>query len=155
MSLFKCYLSNKQKRRSYYHPATPSTSKLHLPHSFSFSGRFSINIARIETLLGPLPLRQFNPPTSCWRSPDVRGAPRRVTEVPWAEVHAKLGVGGMAAGRFFLNSLRARFSSMTMNPLEGAPSSRALHAGRGPRRLSIEGNIGKGQKVEPWPPLSR
>ncbi|XP_020022006.1 deoxyguanosine kinase, mitochondrial isoform X1 [Castor canadensis] len=53
----------------------------------------------------------------------------------------------MAAGRFFLNSLRARFSSMTMNPLEGAPSSRALHAGRGPRRLSIEGNIAVGKST--------
>uniref|UniRef100_A0A8C5Y5W8 Deoxyguanosine kinase n=1 Tax=Microcebus murinus TaxID=30608 RepID=A0A8C5Y5W8_MICMU len=48
----------------------------------------------------------------------------------------------MAAGRLFLSRLRAPLSSMAQSPLEGAPSSRGLHAGRGPRRLSIEGNIG-------------
>uniref|UniRef100_A0A2I3G3C8 Deoxyguanosine kinase n=1 Tax=Nomascus leucogenys TaxID=61853 RepID=A0A2I3G3C8_NOMLE len=48
----------------------------------------------------------------------------------------------MAAGRLFLSRLRAPFSSMAKSPLEGVPSSRGLHAGRGPRRLSIEGNIG-------------
>nr|ALQ33483.1 deoxyguanosine kinase isoform 5 [Homo sapiens] len=48
----------------------------------------------------------------------------------------------MAAGRLFLSRLRAPFSSMAKSPLEGVSSSRGLHAGRGPRRLSIEGNIG-------------
>uniref|UniRef100_Q16854-3 Isoform 3 of Deoxyguanosine kinase, mitochondrial n=1 Tax=Homo sapiens TaxID=9606 RepID=Q16854-3 len=47
----------------------------------------------------------------------------------------------MAAGRLFLSRLRAPFSSMAKSPLEGVSSSRGLHAGRGPRRLSIEGNI--------------
>uniref|UniRef100_A0A2K5SHB3 Deoxyguanosine kinase n=1 Tax=Cebus imitator TaxID=2715852 RepID=A0A2K5SHB3_CEBIM len=48
----------------------------------------------------------------------------------------------MAAGCLFLSRLRAHFSSMAQSPLKGVPTSRGLHAGRGPRRLSIEGNIG-------------
>ncbi|XP_077885125.1 deoxyguanosine kinase, mitochondrial isoform X3 [Ictidomys tridecemlineatus] len=62
----------------------------------------------------------------------------------------------MAVGRLFLSGLRTLFGTMAQNLLEGAPSSRGLHAGHGPRRLSIEGNIGKGQKVaaKPWPPPS-
>ncbi|KAL2774079.1 deoxyguanosine kinase, mitochondrial isoform c precursor [Daubentonia madagascariensis] len=53
----------------------------------------------------------------------------------------------MAAGRLLLSRLRAPFSSMTQSPLEGASSSRGLHAGRGPRRLSIEGNIAVGKST--------
>ncbi|XP_004029492.2 deoxyguanosine kinase, mitochondrial isoform X1 [Gorilla gorilla gorilla] len=53
----------------------------------------------------------------------------------------------MAAGRFFLSRLRAPFSSMAKSPLEGVSSSRGLHAGRGPRRLSIEGNIAVGKST--------
>ncbi|XP_012644115.1 deoxyguanosine kinase, mitochondrial isoform X1 [Microcebus murinus] len=53
----------------------------------------------------------------------------------------------MAAGRLFLSRLRAPLSSMAQSPLEGAPSSRGLHAGRGPRRLSIEGNIAVGKST--------
>lgn len=68
-----------------------------------------------------------------------------------AEVSATLSVGGMAAGRLFLSRLSALFGTMAQNFLEGAPSSRGLHAGHGPRRLSIEGNIGKGQKVAAEP----
>ncbi|XP_055099729.1 deoxyguanosine kinase, mitochondrial isoform X7 [Symphalangus syndactylus] len=53
----------------------------------------------------------------------------------------------MAAGRLFVSRLRAPFSSMAKSPLEGVPSSRGLHAGRGPRRLSIEGNIAVGKST--------
>ncbi|XP_024098313.1 deoxyguanosine kinase, mitochondrial isoform X4 [Pongo pygmaeus] len=53
----------------------------------------------------------------------------------------------MAAGRLFLSRLRAPFSSMAKSPLEGVSSSRGLHAGRGPRRLSIEGNIAVGKST--------
>ncbi|XP_042555667.1 deoxyguanosine kinase, mitochondrial isoform X3 [Dipodomys spectabilis] len=53
----------------------------------------------------------------------------------------------MASGWFFLRRLRAPFASMALNPLEGAPWSRGLHAGRGPRRLSIEGNIAVGKST--------
>ncbi|KAM4867118.1 deoxyguanosine kinase, mitochondrial isoform 2-T2 [Thomomys bottae] len=53
----------------------------------------------------------------------------------------------MAAGRFFLSRLRAPFSSMALDLLQGAPCPRALHAGRGPRRLSIEGNIAVGKST--------
>uniref|UniRef100_A0A8C9C3V2 Deoxyguanosine kinase n=1 Tax=Phocoena sinus TaxID=42100 RepID=A0A8C9C3V2_PHOSS len=48
----------------------------------------------------------------------------------------------MIAGRPYLRLLRASSKSMAKRPLEGVPPSRGLHAGRGPRRLSIEGNIG-------------
>nr|KAF6328670.1 deoxyguanosine kinase [Pipistrellus kuhlii] len=48
----------------------------------------------------------------------------------------------MAAGRRFLRLLRAPSSSMAQSPLQGVPPSEGLHAGQGPRRLSIEGNIG-------------
>ena len=66
-------------------------------------------------------------------------------------------MGGMIAGRLYLRLLRASSKSMAKSPLEGVPPSRGLHAGRGPRRLSIEGNIGKGRKVaaKPRPPQSR
>ncbi|XP_048208719.1 deoxyguanosine kinase, mitochondrial isoform X3 [Perognathus longimembris pacificus] len=53
----------------------------------------------------------------------------------------------MAAGWFFLSRLRVPFASMALNLLEGAPFSRALHAGRRPRRLSIEGNIAVGKST--------
>nr|XP_045224999.1 deoxyguanosine kinase, mitochondrial isoform X2 [Macaca fascicularis] len=53
----------------------------------------------------------------------------------------------MAAGRLFLSRLRAPFSSMAQSLLEGVPFSRGLHAGRGPRRLSIEGNIAVGKST--------
>ncbi|XP_074254306.1 deoxyguanosine kinase, mitochondrial isoform X2 [Saimiri boliviensis] len=53
----------------------------------------------------------------------------------------------MAAGRLFLSRFRAHFSSMAQSPLEGVPTSRGLHAGRGPRRLSIEGNIAVGKST--------
>ncbi|XP_008578105.1 PREDICTED: deoxyguanosine kinase, mitochondrial isoform X1 [Galeopterus variegatus] len=53
----------------------------------------------------------------------------------------------MYAGRFFLSGLRSPLGSMAQSLLEGAPSSRGLHAGRGPRRLSIEGNIAVGKST--------
>ncbi|XP_047377820.1 deoxyguanosine kinase, mitochondrial isoform X2 [Sciurus carolinensis] len=53
----------------------------------------------------------------------------------------------MAAGRLFLSRLRALFSTMAQNLLEGVPSSRGLHAGHKPRRLSIEGNIAVGKST--------
>ncbi|XP_053444284.1 deoxyguanosine kinase, mitochondrial isoform X5 [Nycticebus coucang] len=53
----------------------------------------------------------------------------------------------MAAGRVFLSRIRAPFCHMAQSPLEGAPSSRGLHAGCGPRRLSIEGNIAVGKST--------
>ncbi|XP_021571386.1 deoxyguanosine kinase, mitochondrial isoform X6 [Carlito syrichta] len=53
----------------------------------------------------------------------------------------------MAASRLFVSRLRARFSSMANSPLEGALSSRGLHAGLGPRRLSVEGNIAVGKST--------
>uniref|UniRef100_A0A8C3WUB9 Deoxyguanosine kinase n=1 Tax=Catagonus wagneri TaxID=51154 RepID=A0A8C3WUB9_9CETA len=48
----------------------------------------------------------------------------------------------MTALRLYLRLLRASCKSMAQSPVEGGPPSRGLHAGRGPRRLSIEGNIG-------------
>ncbi|XP_040849616.1 deoxyguanosine kinase, mitochondrial isoform X1 [Ochotona curzoniae] len=56
-------------------------------------------------------------------------------------------VGGMAVGRLSLRRLQAAFGSMAQHPLEGAPSSRGPPAGRGPRRLSIEGNIAVGKST--------
>ncbi|XP_004482120.1 deoxyguanosine kinase, mitochondrial [Dasypus novemcinctus] len=53
----------------------------------------------------------------------------------------------MAASRLFPRLLRARSTSMAQSPLEGAPRSRGLHAGRRPRRLSIEGNIAVGKST--------
>ncbi|XP_037662969.1 deoxyguanosine kinase, mitochondrial isoform X2 [Choloepus didactylus] len=53
----------------------------------------------------------------------------------------------MVAGRLFLRLLRARSSSMAQSPLESALPSRGMHAGRGPRRLSIEGNIAVGKST--------
>ncbi|XP_012890095.1 PREDICTED: deoxyguanosine kinase, mitochondrial [Dipodomys ordii] len=53
----------------------------------------------------------------------------------------------MASGWFFLRPLRAPFTPMALNLLEGAPWSRGLHAGRGPRRLCIEGNIAVGKST--------
>lgn len=68
-----------------------------------------------------------------------------------------LSLGRMAAGRFLLRRLRASFRSQPRNALVDAPRARGMHDGGGPRRLCIEGNIGKGQKVavKPWPPPSR
>ncbi|KAG8518705.1 Deoxyguanosine kinase, mitochondrial [Galemys pyrenaicus] len=62
----------------------------------------------------------------------------------------------MTAGRLFLWLLRKPSSSMAQSPLGGVPPFRGLHGERGLRRLSIEGNIGKGPKVAalPWPPRS-
>ncbi|XP_059973315.1 deoxyguanosine kinase, mitochondrial isoform X2 [Mesoplodon densirostris] len=56
-------------------------------------------------------------------------------------------MGGMIAGRQYLRLLRASSKSMAESPLEGVPPSRGLHAGRGPRRLSIEGNIAVGKST--------
>uniref|UniRef100_A0A8C9Q5H0 Deoxyguanosine kinase n=2 Tax=Spermophilus dauricus TaxID=99837 RepID=A0A8C9Q5H0_SPEDA len=53
----------------------------------------------------------------------------------------------MAVGRLFLSGLRTLFGTMAQNLPEGAPSSRGLHAGHGPRRLSIEGNIAVGKST--------
>ncbi|XP_067560759.1 deoxyguanosine kinase, mitochondrial isoform X5 [Pseudorca crassidens] len=53
----------------------------------------------------------------------------------------------MIAGRLYLRLLRASSKSMAKRPLEGVPPSRGLHAGRGPRRLSIEGNIAVGKST--------
>ncbi|XP_032508997.1 deoxyguanosine kinase, mitochondrial isoform X1 [Phocoena sinus] len=53
----------------------------------------------------------------------------------------------MIAGRPYLRLLRASSKSMAKRPLEGVPPSRGLHAGRGPRRLSIEGNIAVGKST--------
>ncbi|XP_036291630.1 deoxyguanosine kinase, mitochondrial [Pipistrellus kuhlii] len=53
----------------------------------------------------------------------------------------------MAAGRRFLRLLRAPSSSMAQSPLQGVPPSEGLHAGQGPRRLSIEGNIAVGKST--------
>ncbi|XP_076990704.1 deoxyguanosine kinase, mitochondrial isoform X2 [Tamandua tetradactyla] len=53
----------------------------------------------------------------------------------------------MVAGRLFLRLLRARISTMAQSPLESAFPSRDLHVGRGPRRLSIEGNIAVGKST--------
>nr|KAF6446442.1 deoxyguanosine kinase [Rousettus aegyptiacus] len=53
----------------------------------------------------------------------------------------------MTAGRLFLRLLRVPSSSMAQGPFEGVRPSRGLHAGRGPRRLSIEGNIAVGKST--------
>ncbi|XP_032980377.1 deoxyguanosine kinase, mitochondrial isoform X2 [Rhinolophus ferrumequinum] len=53
----------------------------------------------------------------------------------------------MAAGKLFLKLLRVPARSMAQSPLEGVPLSRGLHPGRGPRRLSIEGNIAVGKST--------
>ncbi|XP_057598076.1 deoxyguanosine kinase, mitochondrial isoform X3 [Hippopotamus amphibius kiboko] len=53
----------------------------------------------------------------------------------------------MPSGRLYLRLLRASSKSMSQSPLEGVPPSRGLHAGRGPRRLSIEGNIAVGKST--------
>ncbi|XP_065747212.1 deoxyguanosine kinase, mitochondrial isoform X3 [Phocoena phocoena] len=53
----------------------------------------------------------------------------------------------MIAGWLYLRLLRASSKSMAKRPLEGVPPSRGLHAGRGPRRLSIEGNIAVGKST--------
>lgn len=78
-------------------------------------------------------------------------------EVLWAEVTVSRIVGGMTASRVLLRLLRAPSGCMAQRPPEGVPLSRGLHAGHEPRRLSIEGNIGKGRKVaaKPWPPPIR
>ncbi|XP_066234086.1 deoxyguanosine kinase, mitochondrial isoform X2 [Saccopteryx leptura] len=51
----------------------------------------------------------------------------------------------MARGRGLLRLLRALSSSMAQSQLEGVPASRSMHAGCGPRRLAIEGNIAVGK----------
>ncbi|XP_068420794.1 deoxyguanosine kinase, mitochondrial isoform X5 [Eschrichtius robustus] len=56
-------------------------------------------------------------------------------------------MGAMIVGRLYLRLLRASSKSMAKSPLEGVPPSRGLHAGRGPRRLSIEGNIAVGKST--------
>ncbi|XP_005385591.1 PREDICTED: deoxyguanosine kinase, mitochondrial isoform X2 [Chinchilla lanigera] len=53
----------------------------------------------------------------------------------------------MATLQRFLSRLRTPLSSMAQKSLEGAPFSRGLHAGREPRRLSIEGNIAVGKST--------
>ncbi|KAM5227445.1 deoxyguanosine kinase, mitochondrial isoform 2-T2 [Ctenodactylus gundi] len=53
----------------------------------------------------------------------------------------------MAAVRLFLSRLRTPLGSMAQKPFESEPSSRGLHAVRGPRRLSIEGNIAVGKST--------
>ncbi|XP_074197460.1 deoxyguanosine kinase, mitochondrial isoform X3 [Camelus bactrianus] len=53
----------------------------------------------------------------------------------------------MAVGRFYLRLLRAPCKPVAQSPLGGMPPSRGLHAGRGPRRLSIEGNIAVGKST--------
>ncbi|XP_036786544.2 deoxyguanosine kinase, mitochondrial isoform X2 [Manis pentadactyla] len=53
----------------------------------------------------------------------------------------------MFAGRLLLRLQRAPTSSMAQSPLEGVSPSRGLHAGRGPRRISIEGNIAVGKST--------
>ncbi|XP_070332176.1 deoxyguanosine kinase, mitochondrial isoform X3 [Odocoileus virginianus] len=53
----------------------------------------------------------------------------------------------MTAGRLYLRLLRASSKFMAQRLLEGVPPSRGLHAGRGPRRLSIEGNIAVGKST--------
>ncbi|ELR55032.1 Deoxyguanosine kinase, mitochondrial, partial [Bos mutus] len=53
----------------------------------------------------------------------------------------------MTAGRLYLRLLRAPSKFMVQRLLEGVPPSRGLHAGRGPRRLSVEGNIAVGKST--------
>ncbi|XP_017499863.3 deoxyguanosine kinase, mitochondrial isoform X5 [Manis javanica] len=53
----------------------------------------------------------------------------------------------MFAGRLFLRLQRAPTSSMAQSPLEGVSPFKGLHAGRGPRRISIEGNIAVGKST--------
>ncbi|XP_013822951.1 PREDICTED: deoxyguanosine kinase, mitochondrial isoform X1 [Capra hircus] len=53
----------------------------------------------------------------------------------------------MTACRLYQRLLRASSKFMAQRLLEGVPPSRGLHAGRGPRRLSIEGNIAVGKST--------
>ncbi|XP_023574229.1 deoxyguanosine kinase, mitochondrial isoform X2 [Octodon degus] len=53
----------------------------------------------------------------------------------------------MAAVQRWLRRLRTPLSSKAQKSLQGAPFSRALHAGPEPRRLSIEGNIAVGKST--------
>ncbi|XP_004369247.1 deoxyguanosine kinase, mitochondrial isoform X1 [Trichechus manatus latirostris] len=53
----------------------------------------------------------------------------------------------MRVRRLFVTLLRAPSSSMAQSPLRGAFLSRGMHAERGPRRLSIEGNIAVGKST--------
>ncbi|XP_020943026.1 deoxyguanosine kinase, mitochondrial isoform X4 [Sus scrofa] len=53
----------------------------------------------------------------------------------------------MTALRLYLRLLRSSSKSMAQSPVKGGPPSRGLHAGRGPRRLSIEGNIAVGKST--------
>ncbi|KAF6102992.1 deoxyguanosine kinase [Phyllostomus discolor] len=53
----------------------------------------------------------------------------------------------MVSGRLFVRLRRALCSSRSQTSLEGVPLSRGLHAGREPRRLSIEGNIAVGKST--------
>ncbi|XP_032266560.1 deoxyguanosine kinase, mitochondrial isoform X2 [Phoca vitulina] len=64
-----------------------------------------------------------------------------------AEVVAAQVVGGMTAGRLLRRLLRAPSSSMAQSPVGGVCPLRGLHAERGPRRLSIEGNIAVGKST--------
>ncbi|XP_077912524.1 deoxyguanosine kinase, mitochondrial isoform X1 [Halichoerus grypus] len=65
-----------------------------------------------------------------------------------AEVVAAQVVGGMTGGRLLRRLLRAPSSSMAQSPVGGVCPLRGLHAERGPRRLSIEGNIAKSETSE-------
>ena len=73
-----------------------------------------------------------------------------------AEVIIARVVGGMTAGQLLRRLLRTPSSSMAQSRIGGVSPSRGMHAKRGPRKLSIEGNIGKGRKVaaKPLPPPS-
>ncbi|XP_035943551.1 deoxyguanosine kinase, mitochondrial isoform X4 [Halichoerus grypus] len=64
-----------------------------------------------------------------------------------AEVVAAQVVGGMTGGRLLRRLLRAPSSSMAQSPVGGVCPLRGLHAERGPRRLSIEGNIAVGKST--------
>ncbi|XP_027972088.1 deoxyguanosine kinase, mitochondrial isoform X2 [Eumetopias jubatus] len=64
-----------------------------------------------------------------------------------AEVVAAQVVGGMTAGRLLRRLLRAPSRSMAQSAVGGVYPSRGLHAERGPRRLSIEGNIAVGKST--------
>ncbi|XP_045835521.1 deoxyguanosine kinase, mitochondrial isoform X2 [Meles meles] len=64
-----------------------------------------------------------------------------------AEVVAAQVVGGMTAARLLRRLLRAPSSSMGRSAVRGVCPSRGLHAERGPRRLSIEGNIAVGKST--------
>lgn len=131
-----------------------------LPHSRSLSCNTFLQVSREQrSPLGPSLRASSTPPTSRLTSKVRRSVWIAVSgaEVLSTEVIAVWIVGGMTACRLYQRLLRASSKFMAQRLLEGVPPSRGLHAGRGPRRLSIEGNIGKGQKVVARlrPPQSR